>query len=252
MGEILTDFSVRFNGSVKLEARAERLTSEAGAVLLREVDERLGLTRWLGERLTDTREESRVTHSSRELVRTHLLLLVQGWKDIGDADTLREDAAPRLAVSDSKRTGPLKQEEGRPEGLASQPALSRLTAMLAQEGNREVLREALVWLTGRRLRASRPGGKWLKQVTVDVDGLPVEVHGHQEGQMGAPFSEGKRGGPLVPREDGSAFSGFDSRRLPRPQFTFTADQAAATALTWALSAPWRSDAAASVASRAPA
>ena len=31
MGEILTDFSLKFNGSVKLEARAERLTSEAGA-----------------------------------------------------------------------------------------------------------------------------------------------------------------------------------------------------------------------------
>jgi hypothetical protein len=181
MGEILTDFSLKFNGSVKLEARAERLTSEAGAVLLREVDERLGLTRWLGETLTDTREESRITHSLRELVRTHLLLLAQGWRDQDDADALREDAALRLAVSDSKSTGPLKQEEGRPEGLASQPTLSRLTAMLAQEGNREALREALVWLTGRRLRASRPRGKRLRQVTVDVDGLPVEVHGHQEG-----------------------------------------------------------------------
>lgn len=181
MGEILTDFSLKFNGSVKLEARAERLTSEAGAVLLREVDERLGLTRWLGETLTDTREESRITHSLRELVRTHLLLLAQGWRDQDDADALRKDAALRLAVSDSKSTGPLKQEEGRREGLASQPTLSRLTAMLAQKGNREVLREALVWLTGRRLRASRPRGERLGQVTVDVDGLPVEVHGHQEG-----------------------------------------------------------------------
>ena len=181
MGEILTDFALKFNGSVKLEARAERLTSEAGAVLLREVDERLGLTRWLGQTLTDTRDERRITHSLRELVRTPLLLLAQGWRDSDDADALRKDAALRLAVSDSKSTGPLKQEQGRPEGLASQPTLSRLTAMLAQKGNREVLRQALVWLTGRRLRASRPGGERLKQVTVDVDGLPVEVHGHQEG-----------------------------------------------------------------------
>ncbi|HYO68854.1 MAG TPA: hypothetical protein VEU33_22505, partial [Archangium sp.] len=48
-----------------------------------------GLTRWLGERLTDTREESRITHSLRELVRTHLLLLAQGWRDQDDADALR-------------------------------------------------------------------------------------------------------------------------------------------------------------------
>ncbi|HEX5746512.1 MAG TPA: transposase, partial [Archangium sp.] len=181
MGEILNEFALKFNGSVRLEGREERLTGEAGAVVLREVDERLGLTRWLGEMLTDTREESRITHSLRELVRTHLLLLAQGWKDIDDADALRKDAALRLAVSDSKSTGPLKQEEGRPEGLASQPTLSRLTAMLAQEGNREVLRQALVWLTGRRLRAAQPGGERLKQGTVDVDGLPVDVHGHQEG-----------------------------------------------------------------------
>jgi hypothetical protein len=41
MGEIINDFTLEFNGSVRLEARAERLTSEAGAVLLREVEERL-------------------------------------------------------------------------------------------------------------------------------------------------------------------------------------------------------------------
>jgi len=66
MGEILNEFALKFNGSVRLEARAERLTGEAGAVVLR--------------------------------VRTHLLLLAQGWRDQDDADALREDAALRLAV----------------------------------------------------------------------------------------------------------------------------------------------------------
>lgn len=70
MGEIFNELALEFNGSVKVEAREERLTSEAGAVVLREVDERLGLTRWLGEELKDTRDEERVVHSLRELVRT--------------------------------------------------------------------------------------------------------------------------------------------------------------------------------------
>lgn len=181
MGEILNEFALEFNGSVRVEAREERLTSEGGAVLLREVDERLGLTRWLGRQLKDTRNDKRITHPLRELVRTNLLLLAQGWRDGDDADALRQDAALRLAVSDSKGTVPLGREEGGPEGLASQPTLSRLTAMLAREENRKVLHEALIWQTGRRLRAQRPKGERLKQVTVDVDGLPVEVHGHQEG-----------------------------------------------------------------------
>jgi hypothetical protein len=42
MGEILKDFALKFNGSIRLEEREERLTAEAGALLLREVDERLG------------------------------------------------------------------------------------------------------------------------------------------------------------------------------------------------------------------
>jgi hypothetical protein len=181
MGEIIGDISLKFNGSVRVEAREERLTSEAGAVLLREVDERLGLTRWLGERLEDTRDGRRITHPLKELVRTHLLLLAQGYRDQDDADVRGKDAALRLAVSERKSTGPLRREEDGPEGLASQPTLSRLTTMLATEANRGRLREALVWLTGRRLRARRPRGERLKQVTVDVDGLPVEVHGHQKG-----------------------------------------------------------------------
>jgi hypothetical protein len=179
MGEILNEFAMEFNGSVRVEAREERLTGEAGAVMLREVDERLGLTRRLGERLVDTRDGRRTTHSMKEMVRTELLLLGQGWRDNDDADALRKDAALRLAVSDRKSTGPLKGEGGGPEGLASQPTLSRLVGMLAREENRKELHEALVWQTGQRLRAQQ--GQKPRQVTVDVDGLPVEVHGHQEG-----------------------------------------------------------------------
>jgi hypothetical protein len=181
MGEILKDFGLKFNGSIRLEAREERLTAEAGALLLREVDERLGLSRWLGERLEDPRDEQRITHPLTELVRTHMVMLGQGWRDQDDADELRQDAALRLSVSERKSTGPLRQQEGEPQGLASQPTLSRTVGILAREHNQQVLREGLVWQTGRRLRAKQPQGQKLEQVTVDVDSLPVEVHGQQPG-----------------------------------------------------------------------
>lgn len=79
---------MKFNGSIRLEEREERLTTEAGALLLREVDERLGLSRWLSEQLKEPRDAARITHPLEELVRTHLLLLGQGWRD-------QDDAAPR-------------------------------------------------------------------------------------------------------------------------------------------------------------
>ena len=181
MGEILKEFALKFNGSIRLEARKERLTSEAGALLLREVDERLGLSQWLVERLKDPRDAARITHPLEELVRTHLLLLGQGWRDQDDADELRQDGALRLGVSERKSTGPLEQQEGAPQGLASQPTLSRTVGILAGEQNQQVLREGLVWGTGRRLRAQQPQGQKLPRVTVDVDSLPVEVHGAQPG-----------------------------------------------------------------------
>lgn len=181
MGEILTDFALKFNGSIRLEAREERLTAEAGALLLREVEERLGLSRWLKERLKDPRDPSRITHSLTELVRTHLLLLGQGWRDQDDADELRQDGALRLGVSERKSTGPLTPPPRAPQGLASQPTLSRTVGILAEEHNQPVLSESLVLATGRRLRAKQPGGKRLPQATVDVDSLPAEVHGQQPG-----------------------------------------------------------------------
>jgi hypothetical protein len=181
MGEILKDFALKFNGSIRLEAREERLTVEAGALLLREVDERLGLSRWLGQRLEDPRDAQRITHPLVELVRTHLVLLGQGWRDQDDADELRQDAALRLAVSERKSTGPMQQQQGAAQGLASQPTLSRTVGILSGKHNQGVLREGLVWGTGRRLRANQPQGQKLAQVTMDVDSLPVEVHGEQPG-----------------------------------------------------------------------
>jgi hypothetical protein len=75
MGEDLTLFRAEFNGSLRIEAQPERLTSEAGAIATREVMERLGIIAWLGERIVDPRDPRLLTHSIAELLRTSLLLL---------------------------------------------------------------------------------------------------------------------------------------------------------------------------------
>jgi hypothetical protein len=126
-----------------------------------------------------------------ELINTSLLMLGQGWRDQDDADALRDDAAMRLAVSSRRGISPLltrPREEGRPlyrnpevpDGLASQPTLSRLVKTLSTDGNRPVLREALLEVAARRIKASR-GGHRQRYMTVDIDSLPIEVHGHQPG-----------------------------------------------------------------------
>jgi hypothetical protein len=191
LGEDLTLFSAEFNGSLRIESREERLTGEAGSIIQREVLERLGVVRWMTERLRDPRDPRLVTHPLTELLRTAVLLMGQGWRDRDDADALRDDAALRLAVSDRRGISPLlsparKEDAPRPknpavpDGLASQPTLSRLTRTLATDDNRSVLREAILETAARRIKAGR-GGYRMRYATIDVDGLPVEVHGHQPG-----------------------------------------------------------------------
>jgi len=191
MGEELTLFRAEFNGSVRIESRSERLTAEAGAVFLREVIERLGMSGWMTRRLEDARDPELITHPLSELLNTSLLLLGQGWRDQDDADLLRNDAVFRLAVSERRGIGPLQarpcapgevlsKNPAEPDGLASQPTLSRLVRMLSSDGNRQVLRGALLECAARRILATR-GGHRHRYLTIDIDSLPVEVHGHQVG-----------------------------------------------------------------------
>lgn len=193
MGEDLPLFQPEFNGSIRVEARAERLTAEAGAVLIREVIEHLGIGRFLADRLHDPRRPDLITHPLVELLHTELIMLAQGWRDRDDADALRDDPVMRLAVSERRGISPLMspspdRAEGEPkpknppvpDGLASQPTLSRLGRTLATEQNRAVLRDSLLVTAARRIKAGRCGHR-MRYVTIDVDSLPVEVHGHQEG-----------------------------------------------------------------------
>jgi hypothetical protein len=184
-------FAPTFNGSIWVEGRPERLTGDAGGMLLRETMEQLGIVSWLVERLDDPRKPELITHPLEELLRTSVALLGQGWRDHDDADFLRDDAVLRLSVSNRRGIAPLAMRPRAlgeelahnpevPDGLASQPTLSRLTRALSSEKNRAVLREGLMVCAGRRIRAMN-GGKRLPHLTLDVDSLPIEVHGSQPG-----------------------------------------------------------------------
>lgn len=187
MGETLQLPRAEFNRSIRIEARKDRLTSDAGALPIREALERLGLLDWMTTRLDDPRDPEKVIHPLRELLATSLLLISQGWRDQDDADKLRDDPSFRVAVSERRGVAPLTEKSGdsaseevpEPKGLASQPTLSRLVKMLSSDANRQVLREALVVCAGRRIRGMR--GHRYHRVMLDVDSLPIEVAGHQEG-----------------------------------------------------------------------
>lgn len=174
-------FGLTFNRAIKVEARAERLSSDAGVLLQRELDERLGLTRRLAAELQDPRDPDLVTHLLEELLRTRLYLINEGWRDQDDVDKLRHDPALRVAVSERRGDAALRPatEPQTPDGLASQPTQSRLIAALSTPHNRKVLQSALLDWTQRGLQARRQHR--YQHVTVDFDSTMFEVYGTQGG-----------------------------------------------------------------------
>ncbi len=167
-----TTFS--FNKSLRIESRDERLSSDAGAATSREILERSGIINAATKRIKDERDPVKIKHSMAELLRTALLLLVQNRRDHNDANVFRNDVSFGLAVSDRKGTKPVDH------ALASQPTLSRLIAALSNEENTEACRDVIMDFTSWKVLATN-GGRLHDTLVIDVDSLPVKVHGKQAG-----------------------------------------------------------------------
>ena len=136
--------------------------------------DRSGIFERLEQQLQDDRDPARVQHSLISQIRTLIIQHAQGWDDLSDTQLLSEDPVFQLACSDQHSTTSLTQQ--RP----SQPTLSRLLNLLAQDANLAVLHNGLLDLGMWRLSSMRVG-KPLSSITLDVDGLPMETFGSQAG-----------------------------------------------------------------------
>lgn len=168
-------FEPSFNRAVKVRGGQDRLTSDAGTLLLREADHRLDLTKSLAAKLLDRRRPDRIRYLMVELLRERLYALAQGYDAQDDVDELAHDPAMRLAVWD--RPG----EQAQQERLASQPTQSRLLAALGNyQPNIETLRETLADWPARHLRATG-NDHAARRIMIDIDSFPIQAYGAQAG-----------------------------------------------------------------------
>ena len=85
-------------------------------LVLREIEQRLGVAERLAVCIDDPRAQAQVVHGLTEMIRFRMLMIASGYEDGNDATALRSDPAFKLA-QDVLPSGP---------ELASQPTLSRL------------------------------------------------------------------------------------------------------------------------------
>lgn len=164
-----------FNKAVKVRGKDDRITSDAGFFLLREVDHLLEITAGLAADLYDPRKQEKIRYTLVELLRERIYALALGYPSQDDLDILAHDPALRASTWD--RPG----EQVTEERMASQPTQSRLLDTLTRyKSNLEALRYHLVTSI---LHHQRAAGKdqAVMHGTIDIDGFPVEVFGRQEG-----------------------------------------------------------------------
>jgi len=168
-------FIPTFNRAVKVRNNDERITSDAGALLLREADHLLGITTDLAASMYDPRQQEKIRYKLVELLKERLFALALGYNTQDDLDILAHDPAMKASVWD--RPGDRVAEER----LASQPTHSRLLDILTRyKSNLESLRGSLA---SSILRHQCVTGKdhAVRHGTIDIDGFPIEVFGKQEG-----------------------------------------------------------------------
>ena len=100
MGELHHEpFQFAFTGFLKVAFQGSRITSDAGLLLVRELDERLGLETLISEHLNDSRQGWNTQFSLADLLRQSVYSRLAGYEDLNDAVRVSADPTFRLIGS---------------------------------------------------------------------------------------------------------------------------------------------------------
>jgi len=155
-----------FDRRLMLQFCGSAVTSDAGLLAYRELDDALGLSAMAGERLADARAGRNGRHALVGMLRQAVFGRLAGYEDVNDAERLRHDPAMRWIVGGKAASGcaASASQMGRFETrwLTAEKNLSALTDLSGQ------------WID--RVHARRPP----KGVVLDMDSSVSPTHGEQE------------------------------------------------------------------------
>jgi hypothetical protein len=184
------EFDFQALGSRTVTARFDggAITSDAGGLLLREVEAKTGILRRFTACFTDHRDPERVEHRVGELIAQRVFALALGYEDLNDHDALRHDPLLAVLVGKDDPTGQdRRRAEDRGKSLAGKSTLNRLE--LTPVGADEKSRYKKIVARHRDIDAFfvemflalNPDSP--PQIVLDLDATDDPIHGHQLGRF---------------------------------------------------------------------
>lgn len=182
-----------FRQNVTVQFDGSRISSDGGALLLRDLDQKLSIIDQAATCFTDFRDQRYVEHDLDVLLRQRIFGLALGYEDISDHDALRDDGLLALACGRSDFLGQQRRQAAdKGKGLAAHATLHRLElaqpvgddAVCSQpQGPNKItcsLKECQNFFIDVYARLF--GSAIPKQVILDLDATDSTIHGDQEGK----------------------------------------------------------------------
>ncbi len=153
----LSDFNKK---KVEVRFNDEQVSNDGGLLLLKEVEQQIGLIKAMASCITDPRHQSYVEHSLETMLYQRIMQIAAGYEDANDCNELRND-------------GILKICAGKEKELASQPTMSRFEN---QSTKKELYKIAKIFVDNFMASyASQP-----KVIIIDCDDTEAKLYGQQE------------------------------------------------------------------------
>jgi len=169
------DIRLQFDRRLRLEFRGAKITTDAGLLAVRELDEMMGLTDMAADLIEDKRTGKNIQHQIPGLLRQSVYARLAGYEDVNDQEALARDPAMRAVIGNRALD----------RNAASSGTVSRFeTEILAQDENIDALSSLNSAWVSKAVSLSKA-----KKVVLDIDSSESPVHGNQEGSAYNGFFE---------------------------------------------------------------